>query len=111
MNGIIITNNPKVKEKYSKCYKIVFLEAAGLMEVLYLVRDKIHEGHGLLSHPLSGSVKPGQTIYKSVMITKEKSELDIAALKITENSIAVAEKLLKDYQLIDLDLIAGGIDR
>jgi len=111
LDGIIITNNPKVKEKYSGCYETVFLEAAGLMEILYLVRDKIHEGHGLLSHPLSGSVKPGQTIYKSVMITKEKSELDIESLKITENSIAVAEKLLKDYQLIDLDLIAGGIDR
>jgi len=88
---------------------------------MYYARDKIHEGHKLLTHPLSGSIKPGQSPYKSVVISKEKGELDIESLRIIEGSIAVAKRqvaekeepkwskeILEDFQLIDLDLIAGG---
>ena len=110
MSRIIITNNPMVQNKFSGKVETLYLEHADLADVLRAVRDKIHEGHGLLTHPLSGSVKPGQTYYKSVILTKEKAELEMESLRIIEDSILVAEKLLDDYRLIDLDLISGAIE-
>ena len=57
---IIITNNPFVKEKLLNkrpvCYKPVDYEA-----ILRYVKTLIEAGHQLLSHPLAGSVKPGET--------------------------------------------------
>ena len=119
--GFLITNNPAVYEKYSCRAETIYLESERLIDVMYYARDKIHEGHKLLTHPLSGSIKPGQTPYKSVVISKEKGELDIESLRIIEGSIAVAKRqiaekeepkwskeILEDFQLIDLDLIAGG---
>ena len=66
---IIITNNPFVKEKLLNkrpvCYKPVDYEA-----ILRYVKTLIEAGHQLLSHPLAGSVKPGETPYRSIMISQ-----------------------------------------
>jgi len=88
--------------------------------VFTAVRDKIHLGHGLLTHPLSGSVKPGETPYKTVIVTREKNALDERSLSIIEESIQTCIKLkaqtakrepsgetLADFQLIDYNLIFG----
>ncbi len=56
------------------------------------VRDKVHEGHELATHPLSGSVKPNETPYKTIMISEKKGVLDFNSLKIIEDSIATAKK-------------------
>jgi len=116
---ILITNNPMVNKKHLNAVEKVFLENEALLNVLYLARDKIHEGHKLLTHPLSGSIKPNQTPYKSIMITKEKGQLDFESLQLIEDSIAITEGLginstaatqsiLEDFQLIDLNLILSG---
>jgi hypothetical protein len=86
--------------------------------VLKAVRDKIHLGHELLTHPLSGSVKPGETPYKTVILSVEKNGLKEESLRIIENSIQTCQKLtangkaknwsgraLADFQLIDYHLI------
>ena len=122
MNVLLITNNPAADIGRPGATETVYLESAGLLDVLYFTRDKIHLGHRLLTHPLSGSVKPGQTPYKSIVITKDRGALDIESLKIIEDSIAIAVKqtgckqtsptskeLLEDFQLIDLGLITDGI--
>ena len=111
MGIMLITNNPAADGKYSGSVETVYLAGADLASVLRKVRDMVHEGHALLTHPLSGSVKPGQTCYKSVAVTREKGALDEESLEIIESSIAVAEKLLEDYRLIDLDLISGALDK
>ena len=90
------------------------------MGVLTAVRDKIHLGHGLLTHPLAGSVKPGETPYRTVVITREKGALDEKSLSIIEESILtcrkltakarernLTEKMLVDFQIIDYTLIIG----
>ena len=119
--GFLITNNPAANKEYSGRVKTVYLENAKFMDVLYFARDKIHEGYRLLTHPLSGSIKPGQTPYKSIMISRDKGELDVESLKIMEDAIIVSIKqieqrkeplwpkgVLEDFQLIDLDLVTGG---
>ena len=65
---ILVTNNPLVEAQYSSRFKVVFLNT-GLAGVLTHVRDCVHKGHKLLTHPLSGSVKPNETPYKSVLLS------------------------------------------
>ncbi|SCY94268.1 GrdX family protein [Alkaliphilus peptidifermentans] len=122
MKAIILTNNPMILNKYSDFYLVEYIEES-LMTVLTKARDKIHEGHLLLSHPLSGSVKPNETIYKSVIISQEKGTLDMNSLMIIESSIETArkfigmkeaplwnKKILEDFQEIDYTLIASAIE-
>jgi len=120
MQEFLVTNNPMVYEKFAGQVEIEFMEDKSFLDVLYFVRDKVHLGHKLLTHPLSGSVKPDETPYKSVMITSAVGAFDMDSLRIIEGCIAVAkelyenrkrvitpEKLLKDFQLVDLALISG----
>ncbi len=122
MNGIIITNNTQVKQKHEKEYKVEFLKDTYL-EVLLSVRNRIHEGHTLLTHPLSGSVKPNETPYKSIIISKDRHDLDFKSLMIIEDSINTAKKfigiknvdkwcdeILEDFMEIDCRLIDSGIE-
>ena len=119
MKYIIITNNPLVKEKYVD--KEVEFYDKKYQEILQIVKNKIAEGHKILTHPLSGSVKPKETPYKSIMITKEKKELDLSSLEIIENAIATCEKfkersekwtpkVLEDFRLVDFTLIDSAMD-
>lgn len=67
----ILTNNPLVQEKLGTDYTVQY-EEISYEDVLRKVRDYIHGGHELLTHPLSGSVKPNETPYKSVMLSRKK---------------------------------------
>ncbi len=115
---IIVTNNPMSKEKFEFKYKVVFIEG-NMMDILKKVRNNIHEGHKLLTHPLMSSVKPNETPYRTICLSKEKLfEVDLQSLSIIEESILTTEKFLNDFktplwnekilldfQLIDYDLI------
>ena len=126
MDVVIITNNPLVKEKLSEQLdlnvKIEYLEV-DYLKILQSVRDKVHIGHKLLTHPLSGSIKPNETPYKSILISKSSENLDMDSLSINESSIETTvkilnnmktpsynEKILKDYQIIDMTLIRNAIN-
>lgn len=124
MSSIIVTNNEYVYEKYKDSMEIIFKNDSTYIEVLEFIRDKIHEGYQLLTHPLSGSIKPNETPYKTIMISKEKSSLDEDGLRIIEDSIATAkkfetnrptpdwvERVLDDFRVIDLSLIENVIDK
>ncbi len=73
--------------------KYFFDESFSYLDVLKYVRDRIHEGHKLLTHPLSGSVKPNETVYKTIMISDKQEVLDFDSLKLIEESIATAKKI------------------
>ena len=124
MKSIIVTNNTLVDEKYKDRIEVVYLEGMDYLDVLYYVRDRLHEGHKLLTHPLSGSVKPNETPFKSIIISKDKESLDEEGLIILEESILTAKKFLKnkntpnwtervlgDFMTIDLSLMENVIDR
>ena len=112
---LIYTNNPAVVDKYpeNSCYI-----PGGVMDVFTAVRDDIHKGAQIVSHPLSGSIKPNESPYKSVVITAATGPLDFKALHIIEDAIAVLKRLpgkqhdydesiLDDFRIIDLDLISS----
>ena len=111
---VIITNNPDVKEKYPDISEYI---QGSVSDVFKRVRDEIHKGARLVSHPISGSLKPGQIPYKSVAILPAvDNNIDLRSLAYIEDSIEIyrltARKRLAyrdlmkvDYKVIDLDLI------
>lgn len=115
----IVTNNLKVKE-FFKRDELIWVDG-GYLEVLVTVRDCIHSNSKLLTHPLSGSIKPNETPYKSIAI-ESNTHLDFDSLDLIEKAIETYRKLQKDsitpdwrediredFMVIDLDLIKHAI--
>jgi len=114
-----MTNNPLVKAAYGDEMPVEYTEET-LPELLVRVRNKVHTGCRLLSHPLSGSVKPNETIYKSVVISKASGEIDPQSVNIIEGCIHTARKfpqldipesVLPELMEIDLSLIRPAVER
>lgn len=116
---MILTNNPLVRDRLGDTHEVVFMEVSyeGLLKE---VRNRIHAGHLLLSHPLSGSVKPNETPYKSILVSAERRSTDQDSVKLIENAIMACQKfefkadryspeVLEDFQLVDCTLIESGV--
>ncbi len=119
MNFTVITNNPLVQSSYPSINIIV---AQSYIDVLITTRNHIHEGAKLLSHPQAGSIKPYETPYRSIVISKDSSNLSFDSLQYIENAIERFqslsnsmgfkkhnERFLQDFQVIDADLIKSTI--
>lgn len=124
MHNIIITNNQYVADKFKDTFNVEYFDNKDYMEILMYVRDKIHNGHELLTHPLSGSIKPNETPYKSIIISGKTGDLDQSGLLIVEESILTARKfitdrrtpnwtesILDDFRVIDLSLMENVIEK
>ncbi len=92
---IIVTNNPLVIEHYRDSQIII---EQTYLSVLEKVRDYIHLGHKLLTHPLAGSVKPNQNPFRTVLISRSSTSLDFNSLSLIENAIEVANKMISEHQ-------------
>lgn len=119
---IIITNNSRVFNEYQDKNTLEYLKDKRYLDVLIFTRDKIHLGHRLFTHPLSSSLKPNETPFKSIIISKKVSNIDFTSLEIIEQSIeetkkflqfkrlpTYEEKLLDDFRLIDLSVIKSSL--
>ena len=112
-NFDIITNNPAVAGAYPEFAK--FYEAS-VLGIFTIVRDLVHRGAKVFSHPLSGSIKPWETPYKSIIVSRPEGELDFDSLKYIENAIGMMKnrsvsnhsysvEVLEDFSVIDFDII------
>lgn len=116
----IITNNPLVNLKYKDLYPMDYHEDATFLETLEFTRSKVHSGYEILTHPLTGSIKPGETPFKSIIISEEASKLNFDSLKLIEEAIITTkkfvlkrkwtDKIISDFKLIDCDIITSGIE-
>lgn len=119
---IILTNNPLSKKTFEDKYEVEYKETE-VLDIMCMVRNRIHEGHRLLTHPLMSSVKPNETPYRTILISKEKGKLDFDSLAIIEDSINTTKKflnmaktpkwaqsILEDFELIDMDLIKNALN-
>lgn len=92
------------------------------MDVLIEVRDLVHRGYELITHPLMGSVKPNETPYRSIIL-KQCSGTDLQSVDIIENSIQAYEKfermkpapnwsqkVLEDFQFVDRRLFESSLE-
>lgn len=130
---LIVTNNKKVNEAYGQGERnfsvdyIPYQVGVGYDIVLQKSREYLHKGgYKLETHPLSGSVKPNETPFKTVVLSlRPTKDLDMDGLMIMEDSIATfskfrkkqdqiydwPEKILEDFSEIDFSLITGAIER
>ena len=117
---MIITNNPLVKEKLPKDANIVYMNGS-YRDILIKVRDLCYIGYVLKTHPLSGSVKPNETPYKSIMVSDASTgKTDFPSCELISNAISTYEKFAKlpnkwpkevllDFQAVDLSLMENAL--
>ncbi|MCL2501075.1 MAG: GrdX family protein [Defluviitaleaceae bacterium] len=120
---IIYTNNPAVRDRYASLARFIGGDASA---VFTAVRDAVHLGARIVSHPLSGSVKPWESPYKSVAISlpagsaDNRSAVDFQSLRMIEDAMRYPseirdvfnadESTREDYRIIDLDLITNALE-
>lgn len=113
----IVTNNPLVWEAYPNHSVII---DGDVKSVYIAARDEIHKGALLLSHPLSGSIKPNVSPAKSVIIGVREGDVDEQSLKYIEEALAVflrmpekhipfTDDIIFDFQTIDKSLLDSGL--
>ena len=116
---LIISNNPWVRAMFSAVSQC---DCADYQQVLHQARNRIHAGALLLTHPLAGSVKPGESPYRSVAVDDREGALDMRSLEVIEGAIdrfntlmasarqrLYDEQTLQDFQLIDYQLLKSGL--
>lgn len=121
---IIVTNNPMVQEMALPA-ELDFVEGS-YGEVLARVKQLIIEEHmKLLTHPLSGSLKPNETYYKSIFVSDSKAQyIDMESLEYIEAALEVYEKFIKmkatpnwtakvlqDFAFVDFHLVKSTLMR
>lgn len=122
----MITNNSLCRDRCQGKLSVEFLEKGGYMDVLLSVRDYIQKGWRLETHPMTGSLKPNQTPYKSILISDAPTDREeFYSQEMTmENSIMMCRKfqeirktpdwpeaLLEDFRIVDLSLIEGALQK
>ncbi len=118
----LLTNNPKFLNYQNKKIKIKYYET-NYFEILKKTRDLVHKNYEILTHPLYGSIKPNETLYRSIVLQKSDS-LSINSLSLISEAIDTfmkfknnketplwSEKIKEDFSVIDFDLITNAIGR
>ena len=118
----LLTNNPAFIDYSKKNIEVDYRET-DYLGILKIARDYVHENYRLLTHPLYGSVKPNETIYRSVVLVKgDLTDTDSVVLlasaietfeKFRKNKETPlwTERVREDFGVIDYDLITNAIER
>ena len=111
----VVTNNPRLKDDETA----IFVEG-GFRDVLVAVRDKVHSGYELISHPLFASSRMMFSPFRSILIGKKLDAPDLRHIEIIESSIisydvAMANRRRQpehddDYAYVDLMLYQAALD-
>jgi len=117
--SIIVSNNPTLEQRATD----ISLTSPDILAVLETVRDYVHLGHHLLTHPFAGSVKPNENPFRSVVITYENFGVDYQSVQLVEGCLSVARRMLTerplrvyapsaldDLAVIDKSLLAAGLE-
>lgn len=120
----IITNNPIVARDIEDV-TVEFIDG-GYKDVLLAVhRLIVEQSMVLLTHPLSGSIKPNETIYKSIIVEDQsKPVLNMESLQMIEHALDVydsfqsnretpqwIDRVLEDFAVVDFHIIQGALSQ
>ena len=127
MKQLIITNNPKIAEYIEHQRKewkdnpettaIELIFCASRDELYTQVRDHIHRNWKLQNHAMYGNIQLHKQPYRS-MVLAEGTELDTRSLQLWEQAMerikrtnppSYSEKVLEDFQALDLSLFRSVI--
>ncbi|MCI9217773.1 GrdX family protein [Lachnospiraceae bacterium 42-17] len=119
-----VTNNPLLKERGFSRLEYYDLDVLSLLK---FVGEEVKAGYRLLTHPLTGSIRPDITPYKTILLSAGAgAERDFDSQSIIENAIRYAEDLYrlrrvpiykrwdsmtkKDFQIVDLSIIERALE-
>lgn len=110
---LIVTNNHLVNAEDNE----LVLVDGDFKDVLNKVRDYVHTGYGLLTHPLPASIRMFHSPVRSILISHEE---DINSIEFIESSIEKYDQILgkrepdynnlADYEKIDLELLESSFE-
>ncbi|NLL36446.1 MAG: GrdX protein, partial [Fretibacterium sp.] len=119
---VLYTNN----EALASCVKNGRFVRGSSFDVLVAVRDSIHLGSRLLTHPLCGNLRPYQQPFRSILLRELPGEpTDLESLSMIENAVVIykscEERLIlpenldeykfADYAFIDGELMKESLER
>lgn len=121
--AILLTNNDKVVAKFGDTIKCIMCK--NYEEVMIKTRDMVYTGYKLLTHPQASSLKPNQTLYRSVIIYPKEGEDNTEDIMLIEKCVetfrqwqgiakspeSYPEKVANDFKTIDLSVIENVIPR
>ena len=112
----VISNNPRIKS-FPNC---TYIEGP-VLDVLIALRDKVHRGYRILSHPLTGNLPASRRLFLSVVVFKpslqqEDHFVDLDSIKLVESALDIyrnskpsfplqSTKAMEDMQYLDEELI------
>lgn len=112
---LIVTNNPAVAARKEN----LLLVEGSAEETLLKVRDLVHEGYELISHPLAASLRMLFSPFRSVILGRQLAKADSFSVVIIEDSIIKYKRHMSsrktdfanagDYQMIDLMLLEAAL--
>lgn len=123
---VLFSNNPVIDEKIKTKHSCRLGHVDGTsLDVLFAVRDAVHMGAKLLTHPLYGNLRPYQQPYRTILLEDGLAPCDFESLTLIENALDVyqscANRLVKpldlpepvraDYGFIDFELMRESFAR
>lgn len=118
----LLTNNSAFLNYDKKNIEVDYRDT-DYLGILKIARDYVHENYRILTHPLYGSVKPNETVYRSVVLVEgDLTDTDSVVLlasaietfekfKGNRKTPAWIERVKEDFSVIDYDLITNAIER
>jgi len=115
--AILVTNNDRVYEKYKDIVRVILTDT--YESVLIKVRDLVYNRHVLLTHPQASSLKPNQTLYRSIAVYPKGKEDNMKDIMLIEKCIEVyyqwqdiapspqsySPQVDNDFKTIDLSVV------
>ena len=121
-NTVLVTNNEGLCRNVRRGRFV----GGSSLDVLVSVRNSVHLGSRLLTHPLCGNLRPYQQPFRSILIQEFPGELvDLDSLSMIEEAVSVyrscEDRLIRpedlneptrvDYAFIDGELMKESLER
>ena len=111
----VVTNNPRLKDDPMA----IFVDGT-FRDVLITVRDMVHSGTELISHPLFASSRMMFSPFRSILVGEKLPAPDMRQIEIIENSIISYDVAMEnrrrqpehddDYAYVDLTLYNNALE-
>ena len=115
----LLTNNSMACTRFEGIFDVDYRDLIAL-DLLKVVRDMVHQGHKLHTHPVTSGTAPNGSPFISVVLSKETSATDFESVSVIEAAIGVytkmgkrvlsvqqlPEAIAKDFMLINCEMIA-----
>ena len=121
---VCISNNPSILIQVGP-ERCIYVDG-GVYDVLLCVRDRIHRGSELLTHPLYGNFHPKKHPFRSAIVTDAREGIvSCDSLAMVESALSLCcekkyeevqakhldEKIAADFAMLDYELMKESLER